>query len=603
MTRAFTPAETLPTHSQRPALLQVGSVARLASLGLLGAAFAYQLGWAWLASVPQIVGSVTNDDTFLYLEFARNTVVFGFPTFDGMHVTNGVQPLWAGILVLLAALTDDKVLLLRWLLSVCAVLNVGTGLVLLRVATRLQSRVLAGVVGVCWTWYMLGLKPAMLGMENSLHAFIAALVVLHLAGFLTRSSLPGWRQYLVFGVLLALNAGARLDSAVISLVLGLAVVYRGATLGTRHRTALLCVLGPSLLGAGAYYLFNAAYFGSGLPVSGAMKAYYAQQYFHADDAWQRPLYVLAAVAKPLFDAPQWILAKFAPEGVESWWLGVVLVVVLTPLLLRFAAPRLVDRPTADGPLAKLCRLLLTATLVHMVVLGISILHFAVDAWYHSWLILTWILVLGWGLERWLKSPVLKPGARVGIVTAMVVLLAVTKGIALHRQLTGREAVPLYDARLEVANWINHNLPVETTLAAWNAGQLAYFTDQALINLDGLMNSPEYASFIQAGGDVRQKVDELGVDVVVDYNADDSSIPDHRVWDAEASFRGLWRWDEVVVLHRHRSDDGTEFYVLKLRATGDLATAGRRARRASVNVGRGDHPRLVGTTLKINARQK
>ena len=566
MIPACTSAQTSPTFAPVLGSLERADAVRRTSLVLLGAACVYQLGWAWLAAVPQIVGTVTNDDTFLYLEFARNTVAFGLPTFDGIHVTNGVQPLWAAILVLLASLTDDKVILLRCMLSVCALLNVATGLVLLRLAERLGSRVLTGVVGVCWTWYMLGLNPALLGMENSLHAFLAALVLLYLAGFLTRTSQPSWRQYLLFGLLLALNAGARLDSAVVSLVLGLAVVHRSAVLGTRRRTALLLVLGPSLLGAAAYYLFNAAYFGVGLPVSGQMKAYYAQEYFHADDTWQRPLYVLGAVAKPFFAAPQWIFATSAPEGIESGWLGVTLVLVFTPLLLRFVAPHLVDRPAADGPLAKLCKLLLVATLLHMVILAISILHFAVDPWYHSWLILTWILLLAWGLDRWLHSPVLRRSTRVGIVAVIMLLLVVTKGIALHRQLTGREAVPLYEARLEVANWINDHIPSGTTLAAWNAGHLAYFTDQPLINLDGLMNSPDYASFIQASGDVRQKVDELGIDVVVDYNADDSSIPDHRAWDAATSFRGLWRWDEVIVLHQHHSDDDTEFYVLKLRAT-------------------------------------
>jgi hypothetical protein len=564
MERACTPTKTSASFWHWLASLQEASVAQIVSLALLGAAFTYQLGWAWLASVARIVGNVTNDDTFLYLEFARNTVAFGFPTFDGINVTNGVQPLWAGVLLLLAALTDDRVILLRSMLTVCAVLNVATGLVLLRVAVRLQNRVLAGVVGVCWTCYMLGLAPSMLGMENSLHAFVASLVVLHLTGFYTRSSPPAWRQYLLFGLLLALNAGARLDSALVSLVLGLAVVHRGAALGTRRWTAFLFVFGPALLAAGAYYQFNEAYFGTGLPVSGQMKAFYAQQFLSDDDAWQRPLYVLAAVAKTFFDAPQWLLAKFAPEGIESWWLGVTLVLVLTPLLLRFAAPRLVDRPSADGPLATLGRLLTAATLIHMVVLAMSVLQFSIDAWYHSWLILTWILLLAWGLDRWLHSPVLRRNTRVGFVAALVLLLALTMGIALYRQLTGREAVPLYEARLEVANWINHHVPGGATLAAWNAGQLAYFTDQPLVNLDGLMNSPAYASFLQAGGDVRAKVAELEIDVLVDYNADDSSIPDHRTWDAEDSFRGLWRWDEVVILHRRRGRDGTEYCVLNVR---------------------------------------
>lgn len=540
-----------------------GSRPQVISVALLGGAFLYQLGWAWLASVPQIVGNITNDDTFLYLEFARNTVAHGFPTFDGINPTNGVQPLWGGALVMLAAFIHDKVVLLRAVLSLCAVLNVAAGLVLLRGAVRLRSPVTVAVVGLCWTCYMLGLSPSMLGMENSLHAFVASLIILLLIGFYTSSSPPSWRQYFVFGLLLALNAGVRLDSAVISVVLGLAVVHRGAALGTRLRTSFWLVFSPAILAAWAYYRLNDAYFGTGLPVSGQMKAFYAQHYLDGGAAWQWPLYVFGAVLKTVFAAPQWLLARFAPEGLESVLLGFVIAIVFIPLSLRVVAPRLLDRAPPDCRLGALCRLLVAATLIHMAVLSASILHFSVDPWYHSWLLLSWIVFLAWGTDRWVHSPVLPRSARTGIVVALLLLLAATQGTAIHRQLTGKEAKALYEARFEVADWINHNIPPQAELAAWNAGQLAYFTEQPLINLDGLMNSPAYAAFIQAGGDVRKKIDGLGIDAVVDYNHDDSSIANYRTWDVNRSFRNVWNWEEVSILHRNRARDGKEFYVLNL----------------------------------------
>lgn len=554
---------TAQSISNNHARFRGASGVQIISVALLCGAFVYQLGWCWLASVPQIVGNITNDDTFLYLEFARNTVKFGFPTFDGINETNGAQPLWGGMLVLLASFISDKTMLLRAMLSLCAALNVATGLVLLRGAARLRSRVIAAVVGVCWTCYMLGLSPSMLGMENSLHAFIAAFIILLLIGFYMRSSPPSWRQYFVFGLLLALNAGVRMDSAVISFVLGLAVVHRGAALGTRLRMSFWLVFSPAILAACAYYRLNDAYFGTGLPVSGLMKAFYAQHYLDGNSSWQWPFYVLGAVLKTLFAAPQWLLARFAPEGLESLLLGLALALVLIPLLLRFVAPRLVDRPVADCRLTKLCKVLMAATLIHMVFLSASILHFSIDQWYHSWLLLTWIMVLAWGADRWVHSPVLPHAARTGIMAALVLVLATAQGIAIHRQLTGREANALFETRLEVADWINHNVPRQAELAAWNAGQLAYFTEQPLINLDGLMNSPAYAAFIRAGGDVRMKIDELGIDAVVDYNYDDSSIANHRTWDENRSFRNVWNWEEVSVLHRNRARDGKEFYVLNL----------------------------------------
>ena len=98
---------------------------------LLAAVGLYQLAWAWLASLPMLLGTITNDDVFLYLEFAVNTLRYGFPTFDGINATNGVQPLWAALLVALASAIHDKEILLRTVLTLCAALNVATGLVLL----------------------------------------------------------------------------------------------------------------------------------------------------------------------------------------------------------------------------------------------------------------------------------------------------------------------------------------------------------------------------------------------------------------------------------------------------------------------------------------
>jgi hypothetical protein len=46
--------------------------------------------------------SVTYDDGFYYLGIARHLAAGDGPTFDGAHFTNGFQPLWMALLVLVA---------------------------------------------------------------------------------------------------------------------------------------------------------------------------------------------------------------------------------------------------------------------------------------------------------------------------------------------------------------------------------------------------------------------------------------------------------------------------------------------------------------------
>ena len=67
--------------------------------------------------------SLLQDDAFYYFTIARHVAAGDGFTFDGLHRTNGFQPLWLFLLVPLFRLVPDDVLALR------AVLVVQSGLV------------------------------------------------------------------------------------------------------------------------------------------------------------------------------------------------------------------------------------------------------------------------------------------------------------------------------------------------------------------------------------------------------------------------------------------------------------------------------------------
>jgi len=59
-------------------------------------------------------------------------------------------------------------------------------------------------------------------------------------------------------------------------------------------------------------------------------------------------------------------------------------------------------------------------------------------------------------------------------------------------------VPTYEsllvksrAALSVAEWIKMNIDEDSTVAAWDTGKWAYFSDRPIINLDGLVNDHEF----------------------------------------------------------------------------------------------------------------
>ena len=70
-------------------------------------------------------GATVIDDTFYYLTYAQNIAAGLGSTYGGM-LTNGVQPLWAGILVIPALVVKDHETYLRLALVIAAFLNVAS---------------------------------------------------------------------------------------------------------------------------------------------------------------------------------------------------------------------------------------------------------------------------------------------------------------------------------------------------------------------------------------------------------------------------------------------------------------------------------------------
>jgi hypothetical protein len=57
---------------------------------------------------------------------------------------------------------------------------------------------------------------------------------------------------------------------------------------------------------------------------------------------------------------------------------------------------------------------------------------------------------------------------------------------------------LYGVRYRAALWVAENMPSDEIYASWNAGQLGFFSDRTIINLDGLVNSAYYYSRVLHG---------------------------------------------------------------------------------------------------------
>jgi hypothetical protein len=104
---------------------------------------------------------------------------------------------------------------------------------------------------------------------------------------------------------------------------------------------------------------------------------------------------------------------------------------------------------------------------------------------------------------------------------------------------------LYVARYNAARWIAENSPRDTIFAAWNTGQLGYFSDRTFINLDGVINSVDYYERVLRGPiPLSDYLSENNVDYLVDYATYDSlpTFPVVRTFPLEdGSGRSIQVW--------------------------------------------------------------
>lgn len=60
-----------------------------------------------------------------------------------------------------------------------------------------------------------------------------------------------------------------------------------------------------------------------------------------------------------------------------------------------------------------------------------------------------------------------------------------------RSFSDPEARSIQEANRDMGAWISKNVPQDAVLGSWDAGVVGYFTDQPVMNLDGVVNSFDY----------------------------------------------------------------------------------------------------------------
>jgi len=420
------------------------------------------------------------DDAYYYFQLARNAMTgLGF-SMDGIGVTNGFQPLWMLVLlpIFRLGLSPEG--------GVCVVIAVNAVILGLLAGTLYQmiARRFSPLSALAALGLLLSprfINMLINGMESALTALVMALVL----GYLLQRPLlahpagprarDGW-----LGFLLGLLMLSRLDSVFLVLSVALYLLWaetgrRQGSLAARLWAAFrgeLKVFWPLLLLVTPYLAANWWFFGSFMPISGALKNSFPHPSFH-------PAY----------------LAKF-PEHV-----ALLALVVLGAVAARRDADPRVGRCLAIAALGMGLHLLNT----------LFFMRFAVANWHFVTFIPPGVLALA-VLLRWFltaRPRLMRPAVALG-------LILVSAHLAWHTfKPNARYAGDVY---VESALWVRDHLPATALMAMHDSGTFSYFSRRRVVNMDGLVNSLDYEHAL-CENRLDQYLKEHNVRYLVDIAAD------------------------------------------------------------------------------------
>jgi hypothetical protein len=515
--------------------------------------FSFQLSLL-LRGLKYAAVSLVIDDTYYYLQTAWNTKQIGLVTFDGLHTTNGVQLLWFVIILVLAFLVKTKTALLFATLAVSFLLNSLCFLFILKIGAALKQPMLTLSMAGLWSLQSLPFRIYTMGMENSLHALVFWCAIWQSLRFLILVRDRVRPNFWALTIVLVLNAWTRLDSALLSAVLYLfcisflAYSYR-QNLKLFLQKYIKVILATSLL-AGFALVTQLTLFrlmgDSFLPVSALIKTSGEVRGFS-----------LASLDKfveiLILGMPSILQGRF-PDSVLIF-LGVF--GILLAIRARSILSVLQDELKV---FINLWFCLLIGEFLYYVYIAFSgVVYMPYFAWYRSPSFIFWTLtaslVAFYFFERIKLVKIIKFPDTI-YKWAPVGLCLVIFSVSIYMFIRSIDFTSrLYTVRYETALWLSENSLPQTIFAAWNAGQLGFYSNRPFINLDGVINNVDYFERVLKGPvSISDYLAENKVEYLVDYTTY-GSVPDFPVLrsfpidDGSGRSMHIWQVSPQVTLTR------------------------------------------------------
>jgi len=471
--------------------LRFASVPRLAAGAMLGMIGFLVLSYPFRAPEDLAVTPLF-DDGFYALSVARYMALGHGITIDGIHPTNGFQPLWVFLLSpIYAFVGGNRAAALPWVVLFASLIWAAFGIELARLAhdrarsEGVHARTASAIALILALGTVATFRICHTGMETGLHLLLLTRAVRHLDA-------PSRQQPIDIActsVLLALLCYARLDAALFVAAFGAYAAWE--SLRTRSIVwSRFIPCGVAALALLPWLLYDLRIDGHLMPTSGRSESV-------AIDPLLNARATLLGLCRWLFPVvyriPYWVpLATVVNVGLGALGLAV---------LLRAGRPRprlgVVNAGTA-------ALYIYVALLVAFYTLAFGAPHFQ-----ERYLAPAFVAIVPLFASK--CAPFLRARPRVALAAVAFVAIANVPLLAIYR-FGGfdRGGNTMYSEQTQFA--LTHVDPA-CTIGAMQSGTVGYFRDR-VINLDGKVNAGALVALQRK--DLRSYVDANGVDVVIDW---------------------------------------------------------------------------------------
>lgn len=479
------PRPKTPSAMARPRLI----------LLILGCGLALRFAVAWQPFNYQLWRGPLIDDAFYSLNIARHLALGQGFTTDGLHSTNGFQPLYVFLMVpLYWVWPEDRIAPLYAAMTFLAMVNIATGWVIYRLIRRQwgDPAALFGLLIFCFSPYII--DQSLNGLETALTG-LGWMLTLDLYWSRVRPDGGTLRSRLTLALVLALTVFTRVDGAILAVAVALDFLFRPVdkSLAFTRRLRLISQIALfSLLLYSPWAAWNLPRFGQLLPGSGAAVRDISQIAITqlrpeasssflpltlAKFCWQVTGIdlsedVLFFPAAPLSLGLR-IIGKFTHHPfLDAWWLGLIF------FILGLTWSRLTERK-------------MDALFIAIALLLAAYNFYLQGFWYFSryfFPLQLGLLLLGCGLFHFLAQKIPAWSRRPALVILIILYLPLVALGAWSRfgikDKDGFNIIHYY----EMAKYIDEKLPASARIGSFQSGVIGYFSKHTVINLDGVVNS-------------------------------------------------------------------------------------------------------------------